>query len=58
MAPRVWLENIDFSNKERSILLVLTSGNFDKNDYIRNYNDYLKFLKKIDTKKSKSKKNY
>jgi dTDP-4-dehydrorhamnose 3,5-epimerase-like enzyme len=44
--PRVWLENINFSNKDKSILLVLTNGNFNENDYIRNYSDYLEFLKK------------
>jgi dTDP-4-dehydrorhamnose 3,5-epimerase-like enzyme len=44
--PRVWLENINFSNKGNSILLVLTNGNFTENDYIRNYSDYLEFIKK------------
>ena len=40
----VWKDMYDFS--EDSILLVLASTHYDGNEYIRNYDDYLKEIRK------------
>lgn len=39
--PGIWASEINFSSG--SICLVLASHLYDENDYIRDYNDYLKF---------------
>lgn len=39
----VWKEMYDFSPD--SVLLVLTNTHYDGNEYIRDYNDYLKIVK-------------
>ena len=39
--PGIWREIEDFSSG--SICLVLASHEYDESDYIRNYNEYLKF---------------
>jgi hypothetical protein len=41
--PGVWASEQDFSSG--SICLVLASEGYDEGDYIRNYNDYLDYLK-------------
>tara|TARA_B110000444_G_C18775483_1_gene564684 strand:- start:566 stop:985 length:420 start_codon:yes stop_codon:yes gene_type:complete len=42
--PGIWASEINFSSG--SICLVLASHNFDEEDYIRNYNEFLKVKKK------------
>ncbi len=39
----VWREMKDFSND--CVLVVLASENYDENDYVRNYDDFLKKVK-------------
>jgi len=39
----IWKDMYDFSAD--SVLLVLASTHYDGNEYIRNYNDYLKIMK-------------
>lgn len=39
--PGIWASEINFSSG--SICLVLASHKYDENDYLRDYNDYLKF---------------
>ena len=39
----LWKEMYDFSPD--SILLVLASGHYDENEYIRDYNEYLAYIK-------------
>lgn len=41
---KIWKEMYDFS--ENSVLLVLSSEHYDKQEYIRNYADYLEYIKK------------
>lgn len=41
--PGIWASEQGFSSS--SICLVLASHTYDENDYIRNYDDYLKYLK-------------
>lgn len=40
--PGIWASEVDFL--PNSTCLVLTSDIYDENDYIRNYNDYLKMF--------------
>jgi len=42
--PMIWASEINFSSG--AICLVLTSQKYDENDYIRNYNEYLKVVNK------------
>ena len=42
----IWREMKDFSND--CVLLVLASEHYDENDYIRNYDNFLKELKNVD----------
>ena len=42
VGPRVWHEMFDFVNE--AVLLVLASDYYDENDYIRDYNDFLKYM--------------
>lgn len=39
----IWREMFDFT--ENAVLLVLASELYDENDYIRNYDDFLEFIK-------------
>ena len=39
----IWKDMYDFSSD--SVLLVLASANYDANEYIRNYNEYLEEVK-------------
>ena len=39
----VWREMYDFSND--AVLLVLASEHYDESDYIRNYEDFISFIK-------------
>jgi hypothetical protein len=41
--PGIWASETNFSSG--SVCLVLTSDKYDEKDYIRDYNDYLKFIK-------------
>ena len=41
--PKVWHEMFDFS--EGAVILVLASGHYDESDYIRNYDNFIKYLK-------------
>lgn len=41
--PGIWASEQGFSSG--SICLVLASHGYDENDYIRNYNDYLEYIK-------------
>lgn len=41
--PGIWASEVNFSSG--STCLVLASHIYDENDYIRNYNDYLKIFK-------------
>lgn len=43
LSTMLWKDMYDFS--EDSVLLVLASKHYDANEYIRNYEDYLKELK-------------
>lgn len=45
IGPHVWREMFDFT--EGSVLLVLASEYYNEDDYIRNYDFYLKEAKKI-----------
>ena len=40
--PRVWASQREFT--ENSVLLVLASHEYDSEDYIRDYDEYLKYL--------------
>lgn len=42
IGPNTWREMFDFS--EGSVLLVLASDYYKEEDYIRNYEDFLKFI--------------
>ena len=42
--PGIWASEINFSSG--AICLVLASNKYDEKDYIRNYNEFLKFKKK------------
>ena len=42
MPPGIWASEQGFSSG--SICLVLASHGYDADDYIRNYDDYLKYL--------------
>lgn len=42
----IWREMYDFSSD--CVLMVLADAYYDENDYIRNYNDFLKELKNVD----------
>jgi hypothetical protein len=42
--PGIWASEVNFSSG--SICLVLASHKYDENDYIRDYNDYTKFVNK------------
>lgn len=41
VSPGMWREMYDFSDS--AVLLVLASEYYDESDYIRNYNDFLKY---------------
>lgn len=41
----MWREMYDFSSD--AVLMVLASELYDENDYIRNYDEFLKFIKKM-----------
>lgn len=41
--PGIWASEINFSSG--AICLVLASHKYDEDDYLRNYNEYLKFIK-------------
>ena len=43
IGPMIWREMYDFS--EGAVLLVLASRKYDENDYIRDYDQYLKLSK-------------
>ena len=43
--PGIWASEVNFSSG--SICLVLVSPKYDENDYIRDYNSYLKYLNNI-----------
>lgn len=45
IGPLIWREMFEFS--EGAVLLVLASEYYDENDYIRNYDFYLKEAKKL-----------
>jgi UDP-2-acetamido-3-amino-2,3-dideoxy-glucuronate N-acetyltransferase len=47
VGPGIWREMKDFS--EDAVLLVLASDYYDEQDYIRNYEDFLKFVELHDT---------
>ena len=40
--PMIWASEINFSSG--AICLVLASHKYNENDYIRDYNDFLKFI--------------
>ena len=40
--PLIWREFYNFSNNTN--ILVLASLNYSEDDYIRNYNDFLKYI--------------
>lgn len=46
--PGIWAHEFNFSSG--SICLVLTSNKYDKNDYIRDYNEFLCFRTNLSTK--------
>lgn len=48
LPKNVWKEMYDFS--EDSVLLVLTNTNYNPDEYIRDYNDYLDYIKVINKK--------
>ena len=43
VANNMWREMFDFSPD--AVLLVLASESYDESDYIRNYDDFLEFIK-------------
>jgi oxalate decarboxylase/phosphoglucose isomerase-like protein (cupin superfamily) len=45
--PGIWASEINFSSG--SICLVLASHKYDENDYIRDYDEYLKSIHKLET---------
>jgi hypothetical protein len=45
VVPGIWREIVNFSSG--SICMVLASHKYDEEDYIRNYEDFLKFKKEI-----------
>ena len=44
IGPGIWREMYDFNNN--SVLLVLASDYYDEADYIRDYEEFLEFIKK------------
>ena len=44
IGPNIWREMYDFSPD--AVLLVLASAHYNENDYIRNYDDYVKYYEK------------
>ena len=44
IGPMIWREMFDFKNE--AVLVVLASHEYDENDYIRDWNDYLEKAKK------------
>ena len=48
----VWKDMYEFSPD--SVLLVLTNTHYDGNEYIRNYEDYLKIMKENDNSEEKN----
>ena len=42
----IWREMFDFS--EDAVLMVLASELYDESDYIRNYDDFIKYIERID----------
>ena len=42
VGPKMWHSMYDFS--EGTVLLVVASGFYDENDYLRDYNEFLAFL--------------
>ena len=44
----MWREMYDFSND--AVLMVLASELYDENDYIRDYDEFLKFIEQVDNK--------
>ena len=46
ISNNMWREMYDFSSE--AVLLVLASELYDESDYIRNYNDFIKFVKRKD----------
>jgi len=47
LPPRVW--GIQYKFSTDSVLMVLASGGYDETDYIRNYEDYLRYIKEVPT---------
>lgn len=45
IAPGIWASEINFSSG--SVCLVLASHEYDESDYLRNYEDYLKYKTKV-----------
>ena len=45
VAPGIWASEINFSSG--SVCLVLASHEYDESDYLRNYEDYLKYKTKL-----------
>jgi hypothetical protein len=45
--PCIWASEINFSSG--SICLVLASHEYNEEDYIRNYNEYIKFINRINS---------
>lgn len=41
IGPNIWREMYDF--EDGAVLLVLASEHYDESDYIRDYDDYLKY---------------
>lgn len=44
LPPLLWHEMYDFS--EDCVLMVLADGHYDESDYLRNHEEFLKFVKK------------
>ena len=51
IGPNIWREMYDFSPD--AVLLVLASAHYNENDYIRNYDDYLKYYEKQERRTNK-----
>lgn len=49
VANNIWREMFDFS--EDAVLMVLASELYDANDYIRDYDEFLEFVKQTNNKK-------
>ena len=51
VANNIWREMFDFS--EDAVLMVLASDLYDANDYIRDYDEFLEFVKQSNNKSNK-----